>query len=383
MNNDYYLWDRGEWVALSLEPERALGFGRDYFADIFRAMETNGVLHGISFFLSAEAPSSLPVYGGAVVLVIGGDEHYRYFPYFNDILAVLRCYGPLPHYLDGPPTTWLKLSAVVLWLWRCVNVLRDLWGVSRFNPKAIRNIFRKVLHVPLGCFGEFHPPDVGLECRTIDCAFLGSIDRPQHSGWSLYNMITPPKILARQKMVEMLKSHLSRRPEIRGVFSVTSNFGDSISRQETYAETLSQCKISLCPRGSNYETYRYYESLKAGCVVISEAIPDAWFYKDHPAVVIGDWSEAPRIVDRLLADPAGMIRMSEAARSFWQSHLSEGVVAAKIEKFLGHLISSRGSKHAVDKGARGTAVPLFNDAANNSTGEDARAEAGFAHRSRR
>lgn len=339
LNNSYYVFEKGQWINCPLSHNTALGFGRDYFAEIFQAIEENGRLRNLTFFLSAEAPPKLPRYGHEVVLVIVADEYYRYFAYFHDILAVVRCYGPLPRYLDGPPITSVKLSAAVFFAFRCATLLRDLWRAHALRPSRLRHLIRKTLYVPLGCFGRFDPPFVQMQNRAIDYAFLGSIDRKAHSRYSIQNLMTPPKILSRNRLMGVLSQLAKSRPEWRGALTTTVSFGDSMSRADTYAETMRNCKVSICPRGSNHETYRFYESLKAGCVVVCEVLPKAWFYEDHPGIVLADWAKLPALLHSLLSDPDKMEALSQAGRNFWLTQLSETVTAGKIEAFLLELLS--------------------------------------------
>jgi hypothetical protein len=126
----------------------------------------------------------------------------------------------------------------------------------------------------------------------------------------------------------------SGQTQLRHVPHATNETPASIRNKDVYVATLNNCKISLCPRGSNYETYRFFESIKSGCVVVSDRLPRSWFYSGHPAIEISDWSELPNVLDTLLSCPECLEGLSRAAATYWDMKLSETAVANKISQFL-------------------------------------------------
>jgi hypothetical protein len=120
----------------------------------------------------------------------------------------------------------------------------------------------------------------------------------------------------------------------KGLLEKTKTFAESTSRTDAFNAGMAQTKISICPRGSNYETYRFYESFRSGCVVVCEPLPSTWFYDCHPGVVIRDWSQLPQLIDALLSDPVRLRALAAASRRYWLEVLSERVVARKIDRFL-------------------------------------------------
>jgi hypothetical protein len=89
-------------------------------------------------------------------------------------------------------------------------------------------------------------------------------------------------------MAKTAREYLRLHPG-SGLLRLTDGFLGSVSNVEDYWSLLSRAKIVLCPRGGVPETYRFFEAIAAGCVVISEALPGAWYYDDHPAVIVRNW----------------------------------------------------------------------------------------------
>jgi len=96
---------------------------------------------------------------------------------------------------------------------------------------------------------------------------------------------------------------------------------------EEYAESLSNARFSLCPRGCGAGSIRLIESMKMGraCVILS----DAW----HPNDDV-NWSEfsiriaerdAPRIPEILDQQVQRAAEMGARARQAWENHFSERV----------------------------------------------------------
>ena len=96
---------------------------------------------------------------------------------------------------------------------------------------------------------------------------------------------------------------------------------------EAYTQTLASAKIALAPRGNLDETYWLIEAAKLGCVIVSEPLPQRWYYQGCPAVSIPNWSALPRVLRGLLNDPAKLKDLSRRGRQWWDSTISEEAVA--------------------------------------------------------
>jgi hypothetical protein len=187
--------------------------------------------------------------------------------------------------------------------------------------------------VPLGCFADFEPNVVPLRDRDFDYAFLGSVTYNDNEKKWFHAVMESPKELARRMMCESIRE-VSLGGRWRGFLRATSDMKESINNQLDYAGILAQSKISLVPRGTCYDTYRFFESLKAGCVVICEPLPNLWFYHGHPGITIKDWRDLPQLLNRLLTDPDLLERKSQEGIKFYKDCCAENVVADRMVKFL-------------------------------------------------
>jgi hypothetical protein len=105
--------------------------------------------------------------------------------------------------------------------------------------------------------------------------------------------------------------------------------------EEDYNFILKNTKIALCPKGwVNQETFRLYESMKWGCVVISEDLPNRSYYKGIPIIKVKDWSEGIRIAKELINDTNELEKLSKQNIQYYKDSLSPEASADLIIKKL-------------------------------------------------
>jgi len=183
--------------------------------------------------------------------------------------------------------------------------------------------------------------------RDLDYAFLGSVTYNANEKKWFHAVMKSPKELARRVMCEGIRE-VSRGDRWHGFLHATSDMKESISNPLNYADILARSKISLVPRGTCYDTYRFFESLKAGCVVICEPLPDLWFYEGHPGITITDWRDLPQLLDRLLSDPELLERKSQQGVKFYNERCAENVVADRMVKFLNLRLANKIRRESLD-----------------------------------
>lgn len=309
-----------------------------FYISVFRHIERETGLSGFVFYVAYHAPDRLPQYGDHVILLILADEAYQHFGYFQDIRCILRCMGTYPVYLDGFPANRLKAVALVHYIYKRLQRLKSLWRAFRTTKKLrLAAVRQRTLHVPLGVYSEFVPTPKQISERRLDYAFLGSVGHGRDTPL-LSRLITPPKELARRRMLDAVRS---LPDSIKGKIHITSDFLSSLENRSDYAEILSDAKISLCPRGTSYESYRFFESCKAGCIVVCEPLPRVWFYEKHPGIVIADWSCLAATIEKLLADPCLLAAKSAAALDYWNTIVSPRPLAFEIARFIEMQSASR------------------------------------------
>lgn len=196
----------------------------------------------------------------------------------------------------------LRMAELALWT---RNELSAMW---RNRPDPFPRRRRK--HpgwLPLGmpAFGMPPPSVPDIEERPIDVGFHGSTASARRYS---------PKTISRRRMV----SALAELPaDVRVELTETESFLTSYAADpRAYVQALLETKICLAPRGGSLETFRVFEGAAAGCVLITEPLPPAWFYAGLPRVQLQSWSELPGAVGKLRSNPVLMRQMAHAAREW-------------------------------------------------------------------
>ena len=101
---------------------------------------------------------------------------------------------------------------------------------------------------------------------------------------------------------------------------------DSLSTED-YRRVLDQSLFVPCPAGgANLDSYRVYEALEAGCIPIVTDRPGyAYFDRllpGHPLPVISDWSQAPGLIEALVAG-GECERLRQTCRAWWSAHKAQ------------------------------------------------------------
>ncbi len=161
-------------------------------------------------------------------------------------------------------------------------------GLKYFQHSS--NKISHIYDIPLGYARQLDLPIKDIEKREYDVSFAGSIQHGNYSRWSLKYWFDNPKSLSRKIMISKIKILKVKYPELKIELALTSSFGSSKDAldKNSYSENMMNTKICLVPRGTSFETFRFFEAMRYGCIVVVEALPLRWFYEGSPAIQIND-----------------------------------------------------------------------------------------------
>jgi hypothetical protein len=310
------------------------GYFFNYWVRVFQQIEKCSSLSGLTFYLISNhiLVDELPSYGDSVVAVIRSDEECWIPPYLNKVRYVFKTYGFQPwcgaSLSEQSPASMLKcMRDWGLWSWRHLSYLRE----SGLTP--IQSDKKMVL--PLGYARQTDLPGKPFESRRYLVGFLGSIENRQYPKFSPKRLVATPKVIARSRMAHSLQKLAASAPE-SVFYGATASFTESTmtGAGDRYTEIMADTKIALAPRGSSAETYRFFEAMRQGCVVICDRLPPHWFYVGCPAIQIGDWSNLETEVKALSGDPERLTDLHRRSLAWWNEKLSERAVAQVIARCL-------------------------------------------------
>jgi len=198
------------------------------------------------------------------------------------------------------------------------------------DPISSGNIF----NFSLGCVREVPQlPIVPIDSRKYSVFFIGNLNNQRIKFYSsLFSMFLPIRVATLKKLsvikrlVVSLKSNFDNRfPNSHIRF--TKGFRQGITPVE-YGKMIANSKIVLCPKGFySAECFRHYEAMRAGCVIVSEKLPNTFFYKDSPIIQIATWEEGLKKVSQLLDNPVELEKISHSTRDWWNEKCSEHATA--------------------------------------------------------
>jgi hypothetical protein len=331
MQNRFFLWlycDASPvQIALEDVPPGLPATDVRYFLGILQHLDQ--LLHGegLTFVLTWHLDAFQEAMEDAVLIMVG-DERYQTPSYQRRVRAIFKTGGVR----RNPLRETLRLPASIAWRALLLEARNSLTGIQRrwqYGPPG--QPVTPMCELPLGYFAlrDIDPPTI--DQRPVDVFFAGSL---KVSGWTMRASVT-----ARQQMAAALAEARAVLPQYRIESLLTApTFGKRLG-PEAYTLALASAKIALAPRGSFDETFRLFEAAKLGCVIVSEPLPQRWYYQGCPVVSIPKWSALPGVLRGLLNDPTTLKELSRRGRQWWDSTISEEAVA----NFIAQRLVSTGS----------------------------------------
>ena len=323
----------GQWNPLTIawDPydEVAEPFpGHLYYARILQELDRLLPDLGITFIVTPNL-FELPEYGDHVVVLLREDEWCRTPQYATRVRAVFKTYGTALPWVRPRKTlpTFLETLAAL-------QNLRILIKKTRFEIRSLLNRrFRRgaVYDIPLGYFKQLDLTYKPMAERSLDVSFQGSLRNERASKRSLRYWLRTPKTLSRELLFECLTRIRARHPQFAIEFELTKNFWDvGASEAERFSRTMMETRVCVVPRGTSLETYRYFEALRYGCIVVAETLPHRRYYDGAPVLRVSNWSELESAIIPILSNPREHDLLSRRGVAWWQERASEAAVAAFV-----------------------------------------------------
>ena len=171
------------------------------------------------------------------------------------------------------------------------------------DQTSVKNINR-VSPLPLGCLEGFVNQDIPITKRTKDWSWMGQFD--------------PYTRVNFRQAVDRLQSE---RPDYNShvLWYEGWNNGDAI---DSYCDVMNNTKVALVPIGSGSgESFRFFEAMCAGCIVINAGLPYTPMYSAAPAFPIdAGWAELTRTIDFILGREEEVLEYHSNAARLWYEH---------------------------------------------------------------
>lgn len=183
-------------------------------------------------------------------------------------------------------------------------------------------------------------PILNINERKYNVFFQGNLNKNRiefYRNFSSLKWLLPSgnilkHFLYRKLLIRYRSDYSFFFPNSRIVFN--KSFKNGINEQE-YGEVLRNSKIILCPRGfQSSESFRHFEAMRAGCVILSERLPRNHLYEGSPIIEVENWGEGLKMVDDLLMNKRKLEKIQKEMVEWWNTKCSEKATAHFISSAL-------------------------------------------------
>ncbi|MFC4873132.1 hypothetical protein [Negadavirga shengliensis] len=228
--------------------------------------------------------------------------------------------------------------------------VRDYYAVFKaYIGTSVK--FDNVFPLPLGYVKDVPQlPIIPTKERKFNVFFRGNLNNNRidfYRNFSKWKPILPSQTFLKERLWNKTTKYRALLLKLRTDFSdyfpdsiimFNSSFKTGFSPYE-YGEFLADSKIVLCPKGFDMtECFRHFEAMRAGCVIISEKLPETEFYKNSPIIQIEDWGKGLAIAKNLIDDLDTMAGIQQKTIKWWEEKCSEKGTAAYIYRKLQTLV---------------------------------------------
>lgn len=313
----------------------------DYFRAVFLELERSGLVQGLTFLVTSSV-ERVPVTGQDVVVLVLHDEWARRPWFSRQVRTVLKCYGSRPYFPWStlwPPSALGAAGAANHARIRAAGLLHLARGRAEAGARRLTD---NVHAVPLGWYKQVEVPWVDFDDRPYDASFVGSLVHDLALGnvvkRSVKRALGNPKLRSRRELLQAARELESDQPSLQLRLEVSGSFHDvGQDAAQAYSELMMASKISLTPRGTSMETFRFFEALRVGTVPLAEPLPPLWFYEGSPFPVVRSWSALPALIHDVLDDEVRAQALHAASLDWWRSRCAPPVVAERIEEWVRRL----------------------------------------------
>ncbi len=321
--NRFYIWEAGVsrpeelWPESHLDPDQPSTIR--YHCGILRHVSEALGPRGLTFLMTWNLDAFDDRFDGAIVLLIG-DEMYQTPSYAGRVRAIFKTGGVR----RNSYARTAKLPWSIAWRMGLRDARNDVRALSRRWRRGARRV-APMFPIPLGYHKLVDLPHVPIAQRPIDVFFAGALAPPMR--FELRG-----SIMARRQMFAAIQTAEAAMPGLR--FEYDLRPGIRKFEPADYSRMLMTSKIALCPRGNFDETFRFLEAARSGAIVITEPLPDRWYYAGVPAEQIRAWSALQRTLHHLTRAKEQWPQRSEQTRRWWDEMASEQAVARYVVQQL-------------------------------------------------
>ena len=258
-------------------------------------------------------------------------ELYKQLKNFNDYLF---CEYECDDY-SLPAVRFHEHNNKIL-MWRSgEKKLHQIKEIQSYFTHVFANYYwneENVTSIPLGYNNYVEKNEIPIEERNYNISFIGALNNHRISMASeitrIHRYIIAYGLYKNyEKTLKFLNNFLDWTEKSSGKYFFTWEFNAGISGED-YCNILMHSKIALAPKGwINNETFRMYEAMKYGCVVVTDILPEREYYKNIPVIQVENWKDGFKQIRGMLKNKKLMHELSLKHKAFYDEYLSPKATA--------------------------------------------------------
>lgn len=332
-------------------PDGEAGGEMAYWLRALEAMAQTLEPGDLTFYLVWDAAEGLPAPGPGAVVVGVIPESWQAVSRWTDRVAVsFQAGGRRPRLHAAPSSVGLVPSTTARIL-RARQMAREMASAAGRLAGRRRTARRPapVFDVPLGYHSRPSAEPLPILERPIDLSFAGSISHWQGRWGRLQERLGAPKVRCRREMLQAVGRLRRNRPDLAVSTRVTGSFAESSpfhgppaeGHADEYWRLLSETKLCLVPGGTYECTYRHFEAMRSGCVIVTDTHPSGTYLRGAGTIALSRWDDLERAVLPVLDDDAELERLGRASLECWRKRCSEEAVGRFMAERLNELARPR------------------------------------------
>jgi hypothetical protein len=286
---------------------------------------------GLHFYFTKNA-YRLPEYGEHVVSMLLQEERCKVPVYGRYIRATIRNLMSKPFLGWRPHLPLTSVEAVLTFEYTrdWFTHLKSRWARAH-PPTDWPSPIRKeplTLRIPLGYHSQVEVPYIPIKDRALDMFFAGEVRHAVSKKSYKYWTSTSKFEVRGQLFRELHKLKDEWRIDMGAIASVDKN--SKAQAFNSYSEKMMNTRICLAPRGSLPDTYRHFEGMRAGCMIVSNPVPVEPYLYGAPMLIIDHWSELRGILAKYGRNDDFLQEMGDKANHWWKTRLTPEIMGRYI-----------------------------------------------------
>jgi hypothetical protein len=330
MTSDYS-GDRGT-VELPPPPwQKSIHAEMRYPYDVLEQALPQVSARGLHFYFTKDA-YELPEYGPHVVCMLLQEERCKVPVYGRHIRATIRNLMPKPFLGWVPHAHMGSVEAVLTFEYArdWYTHLKSRWARAH-PPQAWGSPIRRQpmdLRIPLGYHSQVDVPYIPIKDRTLDMFFAGEVRHPVPKTSYKYWTSTSKFEVREQLWRELTKLKGEWNIDLGAIASVDSK--RNAQAFDTYSQKMMNTRICLAPRGTLPDTFRHFEGMRAGCLVVGNPVPVEPYLYGAPMLLINHWCEINGILKKYGRNNDFIQEMGDKGNAWWHAHCTPELVGRYI-----------------------------------------------------